>query len=144
MSGNYLIDGPLTSSVVNSFMAKMSVTTDAGGLSVFLGQVRADVENGKRVKAIVYSAYESMVKAEIDKIKIAVLSEFDDVKYIRIVHSTGIVKAGEISLAVMVSAGHRKQAMQACSMTVELVKEKLPVWKKEIFEDDSHVWRENK
>ena len=58
---------------------------------------------------------------------------------IEIIHSTGIVNAGEISLLVLVSAGHRQQAMQACSKAVELIKERLPVWKKEIYDDDSHT-----
>jgi molybdopterin synthase catalytic subunit len=51
--------------------------------------------------------------------------------------------AGEVSLLVLVSAGHRQQAMTACSKTVELIKEKLPVWKKEIFEDNTHEWAQN-
>jgi molybdopterin synthase catalytic subunit len=108
----------------------------------FLGQVRADEVGGKRVKAIEYSAYEDMVHVEAEKIKETIFSEFNDVKSIEIVHSTGLVNAGEISMAVLVSAGHRQQAMQACSKTVELIKVHLPVWKKEIFEDDSHLWKE--
>ena len=143
MSDNYLIDGHITSEIISSFIGKMAHKSDSGGHSIFLGQVRADEVNGKRVKAIEYSAYENMVKAEADKIKKSVLSEFDDVKSIFIIHSTGIVKTGEVSLAVMVSAGHRHQAMQACSKAVELIKERLPVWKKEIFEDNSHLWHEN-
>lgn len=143
MSDNYLINGPVTSSIISYFMGKMADKTDAGGHSFFLGQVRADEFNGKRVKAIEYSAYETMVNPEADKIKESVLSEFDDVKSIFIIHSTGVVKAGEVSLAVMVSAGHRHQAMKACRKAVELIKERLPVWKKEIYEDNSHLWREN-
>jgi len=143
MSENYLIDGPVTTAVISSFLEKLAQNTDSGGHSFFLGQVRADEVNGKKVRAIEYSAYENMVKAEADKIRESVLSEFDDVKSIFIIHSTGVVKAGEVSLAVMVSAGHRKQAILACSKAVELIKERLPVWKKEIYEDNSHIWREN-
>lgn len=141
MVTNYLIDGPITPTVITHFMQKMSEKSDSGGHSVFLGQVRADEINGKKVIAIEYSAYEGMIRIEADKIKETILSEFGDVKSIDIVHSTGIVKAGEISLFVLVSAGHRHQAIQACSMAVELIKEKLPVWKKEIFEDNSHEWK---
>lgn len=141
MVTNYLINGPVTQKVITHLMEKMGEKTDSGGHSVFLGQVRADEINGKKVKAIEYSAYEGMVKVEADKIKETILSEFGDAKSIDIVHSTGIVKAGGISLFVLVSAGHRHQAMQACSKTVELIKEKLPVWKKEIFDDDSHEWK---
>ena len=143
MEDNYLIEGPVTSGIISSFLERMAQKKDSGGHSFFLGQVRNDEVNGKRVRAIEYSAYENMVKAEADKIREFVFSEFDDVNTIFIIHSTGIVKTGEVSLAVMVSAGHRKQAMQACTMTVELIKERLPVWKKEIYEDNSHTWREN-
>ncbi len=141
MVTNYLINGPITQKVITHLMEKMGEKTDSGGHSVFLGQVRADEINRKKVKAIEYSAYEGMVKVEADKIKETILSEFGDAKSIDIVHSTGIVKAGEISLIVLVSAGHRHHAIQACSKTVELIKEKLPVWKKEIFDDDSHEWK---
>jgi molybdopterin synthase catalytic subunit len=114
---------------------------DAGGHSLFLGQVRADTVNGKTVKAIEYSAYIELVDVEAEKIRKALLSEFADVKSIDIIHSTGIVNAGEISLLVSVSAGHRVHAMQACSKAVELIKANLPVWKKEIYEDNSHTWK---
>jgi len=143
MSENYLIDGPVTTAVISSYLERMKQKTDSGGHSVFLGQVRDDEVNGKRVMAIEYSAYENMVKAEADKIRESVFSEFDDVKSIFIIHSTGIVKTGEVSLFVIVSAGHRKHSMQACSKVVELIKDRLPVWKKEIYEDNSHKWREN-
>jgi molybdopterin synthase catalytic subunit len=82
-----------------------------------------------------------MVNIEAENIKKKILSEFPDVKSVDIIHSTGIVSAGEISLLVFISAGHRHQAIQACSKTVELIKDNLPVWKKEIFEDDSHKWK---
>lgn len=143
MVANYLIAGPIPQKTITNLIKKTGKRTDSGGHSIFIGQVRADEINGKKVRAIEYSAYEGMVKAEADKIKEVVYSEFGDVKLIEIVHSTGIVKAGETSLFVLISAGHRNQAMQACSKTVELIKEKLPVWKKEIFDNDSYEWKQN-
>jgi len=141
METGYLIAGPVTQELISQFIEKTGTRTGSGGHSVFLGQVRADVENSKTVTAIDYSAYEGMVTAEADKIKDAIFAGFNDVTSVDIVHSTGLVRTGEISLMVLVSAGHRKQAMEACARTVDLVKEKLPVWKKEIFDDDSHEWR---
>ncbi|MCJ7450009.1 MAG: molybdenum cofactor biosynthesis protein MoaE [Bacteroidales bacterium] len=143
MSNNILIPGPVTHDLITAYLNAISNRTDAGGHSCFIGQVRADNIAGKRVKAIEYSAYEKMVRPEADQIINMILSEFDDVKSIDILHSVGIVKAGEISLFVLVSAGHRHHAIQACSKTVELIKEKLPVWKKEIFNDNSHEWKQN-
>jgi molybdopterin synthase catalytic subunit len=141
MEENYLITGPVTPALISELVEKMSQKTDSGGHMIFLGQVRADEIGGKKVKAIEYSAYSEMVTAEAENIKKTILSEFCDVKSISIIHSTGIVKAGEISLLVYVSSGHRKQAMEACNKTVEIIKANLPVWKKEIFEDDSHIWK---
>jgi molybdopterin synthase catalytic subunit len=144
MITNYLIEGPISQNEIAHFIEKIGGRTESGGHSIFLGQVRADEVNGLKVKAIEYSAYESMVKVEADKIKESVLLEFDDANTVDIIHSTGIVKAGEISLLVFVSAGHRHHAIEACSKTLELIKEKLPVWKKEVFDDNSHLWKQNK
>jgi len=141
MEEKYLTYGPVNPGKISELVEKTGLRTDSGGHMIFLGQVRADEIDGKRVKAIEYSAYSEMVSAEADKIKKNVFSEFTDVKSIIIIHSTGVVKAGEVSLLVFVSAGHRKHAMEACSKTVELIKANLPVWKKEIFEDDSHIWK---
>ena len=141
MQKNYLISGPVSGSILTDILDKMNENTDAGGHSFFLGQVRADKVDGKKVIAIEYSAYESMVKDEADKIVRLVLAEFDDIKSIDIIHSTGTVKAGEISLLVSVSAGHRKQAIEACSKAVEMIKLRLPVWKKEVYADNSHTWK---
>jgi len=137
---NYLISGPVSGSDVTDILDKINGNTDAGGLSIFLGQVRADKVDGKMVIAIEYSAYEDLVKSEADNIIKSILEEFVDVESIDIIHSTGTVKAGEISLLVSVSAGHRKHAIEACSRTVEMIKERLPVWKKEVYEDNTHTW----
>jgi molybdopterin synthase catalytic subunit len=143
MEENILIDRPISQTEISLLVGRMSEQSDAGGHSFFLGQVRADEVGGKRVRAIEYSAYETMVRVEADKIKKLILNEFTDARSIEIIHSTGVVGVGEISLLVLVSAGHRSHAIQACSKTVELIKEKLPVWKKEIYDDDTHEWREN-
>jgi molybdopterin synthase catalytic subunit len=139
----HLINGPVTPTAISEIIAKGGENKECGAHSLFLGQVRSDQADGKFVKAIEYSAYEEMVTMEADKINKSVLSEFDDVKTIEVVHSKGLVKSGEISLLVMVSAGHRDHASKACAKAVELIKEKLPIWKKEIYEDDSGQWKQN-
>ena len=141
MLKNYLIDGPITQKAITSLLDKLGEMTGSGGHSIFLGQVRADEINGKKVRAIEYSAYKGMIKVEASKIEQLILAEFNDVRSIDIIHSTGVVEAGEISLLVLVSAGHREQAIRACSEAVEQIKKNLPVWKKEIYNDDSHNWK---
>lgn len=141
MGKTCLINGPITPAIITNLMEKMGERTNTGGHSIFLGQVRADYVNDKKVKAIDYSAYEAMVKIEADKVKETILSEFADVKSVDIFHSTGVVRVGEISLFVLVSSGHRNHAIKACSKAVELIKERLPVWKREIYDDDTHNWK---
>jgi molybdopterin synthase catalytic subunit len=141
MDTTYLTEGAISQDLISRMIGCLSEKTDSGGHMFFLGQVRADMIEGKRVRAIEYSAYPEMVQAEAEKIKAEILKDFTDVRSVDIIHSAGLVKAGEISLAVLVSAGHRQQAFEACSKTVELIKANLPVWKKEIFEDDSHHWK---
>lgn len=141
MEAVYLTEGPVSPGIILAHLEKINGRNDAGGHSIFLGQVRADSVGGKTVKSIEYSAYIELVNVEAEKIRTALFSKFDDVKSIDIVHSTGKVNAGEISLLVIVSAGHRRQAIDACNKAVELIKENLPVWKKEIYEDKSHKWK---
>ena len=143
MSQKTLINGPITQEMISSRLVMLAGNTDCGGHSVFIGQVRADVKGAKRVKAIEYSAYENMIEAEAGKIKGSILSEFNDVQSIDILHSRGVVMAGEASLFVLVSAGHRRHAIDACSKAVEMIKASLPVWKKEIFADNNSEWKEN-
>ena len=61
-----------------------------------------------------------------------------------IYHSIGKVKAGEICLFFFVSSKHRASAFDACRYIVEEIKANVPIWGKEIFEDETFVWKENK
>ncbi len=139
----HLINGPVPVSKISEIVAKAGENHESGAHSLFLGQVRRDQIEGKYVRAIEYSAYEEMVIGEANKINKSILSEFSDVKSIEVLHSKGLVRVGEVSLLVMVSSGHRQDAINACSKAVDLIKEKLPIWKKEIFEDNSEQWRQN-
>ncbi len=136
-----LVSGPIDSSLIVDYIDRLSGDKGSGAHSIFLGQVRNDKINGRTVEAIEYSAYKEMVEKEAQKIKDTVLKAYSDVNKVVITHSTNIVKAGEISLFVMVTAGHRDQATRACRHAVEMIKENFPVWKKELFDDDSHKWK---
>jgi molybdopterin synthase catalytic subunit len=141
MEAPVLVEGPITTKIITSYLDKLGERNDSGGHSIFLGQVRADIIEGKKVKAIEYSAYEEMVGEAAGNIKKTILEAFSDVKDIILIHSTGIVKIGQMSLFIMITAGHRDQATRACRHAVEMIKLDFPVWKKEIFEDDSTHWK---
>jgi molybdopterin synthase catalytic subunit len=134
-----LIEGPVQPAFIGDSIAKHSSKTDIGAHAIFLGQVRADAKTGKAVKAIEYSAYPEMAEAILSEIREELFSRYP-ITCMHIYHSVGTVKAGEISLFVFVSCKHRKESFDALRDIVELIKAKVPVWKKEIYEDESHVW----
>lgn len=140
MNGRHLVEGPLPALLAEQVLRQFGEDPLAGAHAFFLGQVRADDNNGKKVLAIEYSAYPAMAEAEAEKIIGALRESYPDLRSIFILHSTGRVEAGEISLLVAVSSGHRKEAFEACSAAVEMIKASLPVWKKEICTDGSHSW----
>jgi molybdopterin synthase catalytic subunit len=139
----YLTKGPITTDQIAAEVANLGKRKNTGGHSIFIGQVRDDISEGRRVRSIEYSAYNEMVSTEAEKIKKIVFNEFSDILEIILIHATGTVEAGEISMFVLVSAGHRDHAIRACRHTVELIKERLPVWKKEIFADNTYRWQKN-
>jgi len=136
----YLIEGPIPAAFVSRELSGHHSKTSAGAHAFFVGQVRDDLVDGKRVTGIEYSAYDAMVDPVGQAIKDQIFEEFTDLICLHIHHSTGLVQCGETSLVVMVSAGHRKQSFAALEKCVELIKEKLPVWKKEFFSDGTSRW----
>jgi molybdopterin synthase catalytic subunit len=133
MKNRYLVGGPITPILISELMTLGDDDAGTGAVSVFIGKVRDDEVEGRRVTAIEYSAYEEMAVREADGIANTVRSAFSDVRSVIIVHSLGVVRAGETSLFIMITAGHRDHATRACRHTLEMVKEKLPIWKKELF-----------
>ena len=139
-----LFDGPIPPQKVGASIGHHTSKTNIGAHSIFLGQVRADEIDGKTVQAIEYSAYDEMAEKKFYEIREFIFGKYSELTCMHVDHSIGEVKIGEISLFVFVSSVHRKQAIDACEEMVELIKEKVPIWKKEKFEDETHNWAENK
>ena len=108
-----------------------------GAVSVFLGTVR-NHNIGRKVLYPEYEAYEGMAEAEMDRIRTAALQRFD-LDALAIAHRTGRLEIGEASVAVVAASAHRAAAMDACHYAIDALKAKVPIWKKEVFEDGD-VW----
>ncbi|MCF8463314.1 MAG: molybdenum cofactor biosynthesis protein MoaE [Flavobacteriales bacterium] len=140
---NVFVQGPITPEKIATSIAHHQVKTNIGGHDIFLGQVRADEIDGKTVSAIDYTAYEEMANQTFHEIREAAFEKFD-LTCMHIYHSLGRVNAGEICLFVFTSSAHRKDCFEATRYLVEEIKTKVPVFGKEVFEDGSHTWKENK
>jgi len=139
---NIFIRGAISPAFIAESIQKHSTKTEIGGHSIFLGQVRADVIGERNVTAIEYTAYEEMAQEKMHQIREAIFAKYA-LTCMHVHHSLGRVAAGEICLFVFTSSRHRKDAIRACEETVERIKAELPVWGKELFEDESYKWKVN-
>ena len=110
----------------------------AGAIVVFSGVVR-DQTGGRRVKFLEYEAHASMAEAKMREIAAATRARWPAVKRIAMVHRVGRLLIGESSVMIAVSSPHRRHAFEACHFAIDTLKETVPVWKKEYFED-GEVW----
>ena len=136
------VDGPIPSTFIGESIAKHQSKTTIGAHNIFLGQVRADVIDGKPVTAIAYSSYEDMAEQSFHDIREAAFAKYG-LSCLHIYHSLGLVKCGEICLFVFVSAPRRKVTYKALKFLVEEIKKKVPIFGKEIFEDETYSWKKN-
>ena len=106
---------------------------EAGGLNVFIGTVRNKTK-GKNVLWLEYESYEPMAISEIQMIVDEAAKRFGLLGY-GISHRIGTLKPGEIAVVVAVSTPHRKESFEASQFIIDQLKAKVPIWKKEVFED---------
>lgn len=105
----------------------------AGAVNVFIGTVR-NTAHGKNVLWLEYEAYEAMAVSEIRKIIDEAANRWPLLGW-GVSHRVGTLKPGEVSVVVAVSSPHRQQSFEACQYIIDTLKEKAPIFKKEIFED---------
>jgi len=113
------------------------MSPECGGINVFIGTVR-NMTKEKKVIRLEFEAYESMAVGEMNKIAEDVLKKWP-VQKILIHHRTGILQTGEVPVVIVVAAAHRDAAFDACRYTIDTLKQTVPIWKKEVFED-GEVW----
>lgn len=140
---NSFIEGSISPEKVAKSIAGHLHKTHIGGHSIFLGQVRNDSINGKTVASIEFSAYTEMAEQKIAEIREAIFARYDLV-CMHVYHSLGRINTGELCFFVFTSSQHRKAAIQACNELVERIKAEVPIWGKEIFEDESYHWKVNR
>ena len=139
---NIFVEGAISTSFIAAQIEKHSTKTNIGAHGIFLGQVRDDIMNDKKVMAIDYTTYETMALEKMHEIREAIFAAYE-LTCMHIYHSLGKVNVGEISLFVFTSSKHRRAAIDACNEVVEHIKNELPVWGKEVFEDETYTWKVN-
>ena len=108
-------------------------TPEAGGIDVFIGTVR-NATKGKSVMRLSFEAYETMALKEMQKIADEAIAKWPLLRVL-IHHRTGVLQIGEIPVIIAVSSAHRNAAFEACRYIIDTLKQTVPIFKKEIFED---------
>ncbi|MBA7541008.1 Molybdopterin synthase catalytic subunit [subsurface metagenome] len=101
---------------------------EMGAIVTFLGVVRDEGIRGMEV-----DVYDEMADEELAKLERDALEKFE-VEAVEIVHRKGSLKVGENIVVILVGAKHRKDAFMACEYLIDELKERVPIWKKELEE----------
>jgi molybdopterin synthase catalytic subunit len=131
-----IVDGPIDVAAVRAAVSR----PEAGAVLVFEGVAR-DSFDGRRVVELAYEAYVEMALPVLEAIASEITTAWPEVR-IAMVHRTGRVAIGEPSVVIAVSSPHRAEGYEASRRAIEALKERLPVWKKEVY-DDGSAWKAN-
>ena len=133
--------------MIDILLTEDALTTDAvqlwteeegsGGTCIFVGTVR-NITSDKTVIRLEFEAFEPMAVKEMRKIAEQACAKWP-VQRIAIHHRLGSLAIGEIPVIIAVACAHRASAFEACRYCIDTLKETVPIWKKEIFED-GEVW----
>ena len=134
-SGDYYL---LTRSPIpTADLVRRQKASGDGAVVVFEGIVR-DNSHGRKALYLEYEAYEPMAIRKMEEIGEEAKREFE-IDHIGVMHRLGRLEIGETSVTIIVTAAHRRAAFRACQFAIDRLKEIVPIWKKEYFEDGS-VW----
>ena len=106
----------------------------AGGVVVFWGAVRA-MEDGREISGIEYEAHREMAEHQMRIVAENAAKNFEDAREIFVRHRIGFVGAGEPSVVVRVTAGHRGAAFAANQWIMDELKRVVPIWKHPVFKE---------
>ncbi|MGI8400293.1 MAG: molybdenum cofactor biosynthesis protein MoaE [Gemmatimonadaceae bacterium] len=109
-----------------------------GAISSFIGTVR-EINDGRKVSAIEYSAYAAMAESELTRILDEAEERFG-VQSIVIEHRTGTLELGDVSVAIVAAHEHRASALDCTRFVIEEIKKRVPIWKMEHYVDGTREW----
>lgn len=112
----------------------------SGGTASYLGTTR-DNADGRRVLHLEYEAYQSMALKELRRLCEAMRTRWPPLTGVAVVHRMGVVPVAEASVLVAASAPHRREALEAVAFGIDYLKEHVPIWKKEVYDDGSYLWK---
>lgn len=139
---NIFIQGAIPPDFIAKSIKQHNSKTNIGAHSIFLGQIREDEIDTSKVTAIEYTCYQEMANKHMHEIREDIFAKYP-LSCMHVYHSLGKIKTGELCFFVFTSSAHRTQAMAACEEVVNRIKKELPIWGKELFEEENYQWKKN-
>ncbi len=113
---------------------------DAGAIVSFQGTVRR-FTGELEVESLIYESYNEMAEKTMIKICQDALEKYNVID-INVVHRIGKIELKEDSVAICVASAHRKDAFLACEYVIDTIKEKVPIWKKDVTPKGEQQWHD--
>ncbi|OON66976.1 molybdenum cofactor biosynthesis protein MoaE [Hymenobacter sp. CRA2] len=110
----------------------------AGAVNSFIGTIR-NRSTGRRVVRLHYEAYDQMAVHQLRKVAEQAMERWPMLQKVAVVHRKGTLEIGDVAVVVAVSTPHRAESFAACQYIIDTLKEVVPIWKKEEYEDGT-VW----
>jgi len=134
-----MIRTAITDAAIDAAALLAEVTTDAtGATTLFLGTVR-DVNEGRAVTGIEYSAYTAMAAEELQRIAEEASLGFDGLR-IAVEHRVGMLALRDISVAIAIAHARRAPALETSRFIIAALKQRVPIWKREQYVDGDRRW----
>lgn len=124
-----IVDVPI---ITDDIIQKVK-SVNVGAITVFIGTVR-ELTNGKKTLSLEYQAYESMAVKKLAKIGEEIIEKWPNTK-VAITHRVGKLDISDVAVVIAVSSPHREAAYEANAFAIERIKQIVPIWKKEYWED---------
>lgn len=135
MKGNYILE--IVDVIDTSKVFAELSHPQSGGICVFVGAVREFTDN-EEVLALEFETYKTMALLEMEKIALEAIEKWKLNKIV-IRHAVGAKQVEEPVVVVGASSAHRDACFEACRYLIDTLKERVPIWKKEMFKNKS-VW----
>ncbi|KAM9329290.1 molybdopterin synthase catalytic subunit-like [Gastrophryne carolinensis] len=123
-------------------VSQLVVSPSCGAVSIFIGTTRNNCD-GKNVVSLEYECYIQMAEIEIKKILCDIRKKWPSVKHMAVHHRLGLVPVSEASVAIAISSPHRNDSLDAVKYCISALKATVPIWKKELYEEEGYTWKEN-
>lgn len=136
------LEGPVDPRLAETVTERWQALPEVGGVAWFAGQVRADRTDKGTVTAIEFSAYRPMADEQLQRV-IEETMGHEGIAEVFVRHALAIVPVGGVAMLVAVAGAHRREVFAGLTTLVDRIKDRVPIYGKELLDDSGYRWKVN-